>query len=121
MFILLLKNSSKIYVILTVIYRNFMQKVWIQYIIDLRRTGCSLKSLKSKYRRLHLQIFIQSKVSSYNTALANMQSDVNAIVVWTTANRLNPNKIKAINFGIPICLNDLIEKLLTVKSFRQIT
>ena len=56
-----------------------------------------------------LQIFIQSKVLSYDTALANMQSDVNAIVDWTTANRLklNPNKIKAINFGTVFQLNHL--------------
>ena len=56
-----------------------------------------------------LQIFIQSKVSSYENALTNMQADVNAIVDWTTENRLklNPNKIKAINFGTVFQLNIL--------------
>ena len=56
-----------------------------------------------------LQIYIQSKVSFYETALANMQSDVNAIVDWTTINRLklNPNKIKVINFETVFQLNNL--------------
>ena len=56
-----------------------------------------------------LQIFIQCKASSINTAIIDMQNYVNSIVCWTTQNylKLNPNKIKAINFGTVFQLNHL--------------
>ena len=56
-----------------------------------------------------LQIYIQCKASSYNSAIINMQNDVNSVVDWTTRNhlKLNPNKIKAINFGTAYQLNNL--------------